>query len=77
MAYVIAQPCVGVKDGACAVVCPVDCIQEGEEQFFIDPDRCIDCGACAPVCPVGAIFRAEELPEHWKGFIFKNRAFYG
>ena len=29
MAYVIAQPCVDVKDKACVDECPVDCIYEG------------------------------------------------
>ena len=42
----------------------VDCIKSDEEsqQFFIDPDICIDCGACQPVCPVNAIFPADEVP---------------
>jgi len=26
MAYVIAEPCIGVKDTACVDTCPVDCI---------------------------------------------------
>jgi ferredoxin len=26
MAYVITQPCIGVKDASCVEVCPVDCI---------------------------------------------------
>ena len=26
MAYIITEPCVGVKDAACVDVCPVDCI---------------------------------------------------
>ncbi|MGH2498410.1 MAG: 4Fe-4S dicluster domain-containing protein [Ktedonobacteraceae bacterium] len=26
MTYVITQPCIGVKDGSCVDVCPVDCI---------------------------------------------------
>ena len=30
MTYVIAQPCVDVKDRACVDECPVDCIYEGE-----------------------------------------------
>ena len=77
MSFVIAQPCIGVKDGACVAVCPVGCIHEGEDQFYIDPDVCIDCGACVPVCPVAAIFIAEAVPERWGSFIFKNRAFFG
>ena len=47
MTYVIAQPCIDVKDKACVDVCPVDCIHpiDGEDvkQLFIDPDECIDC----------------------------------
>ena len=26
MTYVITQPCIGVKDGTCIDVCPMDCI---------------------------------------------------
>ena len=25
MAYIIAEPCIGVKDASCVAVCPVDC----------------------------------------------------
>ena len=62
MAYVIAEPCVDVKDKACVEVCPVDCIYEGETMLYIHPEECIDCGACEPVCPVKAIFVDDELP---------------
>ena len=31
MTYIIAEPCVDVKDGACVDVCPVDCIYVPEE----------------------------------------------
>ena len=44
--YIIAEPCIGTKDASCVDVCPVDCIYEAEDQFFIHPDECIDCGAC-------------------------------
>ena len=37
MTYVIAEPCIGVKDRSCVDVCPVDCIYEGEDQLYIDP----------------------------------------
>ena len=69
MAYVIAEPCIDVKDKACVEVCPVDCIYEGPTQLFIHPDECSDCGACEPVCPVKggreagaveAVHRAEQ-----------------
>ncbi len=55
MPYVIAEPCINVKDKACVEVCPVDCIYEGETMLYIHPDECIDCGACEPVCPVKAM----------------------
>ena len=56
MTYIIAEPCIGEKDASCVAVCPVDCIYEAENQYFIHPDECIDCGACEPECPVTAIF---------------------
>ena len=35
MTYVIAEPCIGVKDAACVDVCPVDCIYESEEHNML------------------------------------------
>lgn len=88
MPYIIAEPCVNVRDRACVEVCPVDCIYEiddsgksvhgvkapeGKEQMlYIHPDECIDCGACEPVCPVDAIFMDEETPDKWNDFIELN-----
>lgn len=65
MAYVIAEPCVDVKDKACVDECPVDCIYEGPRTLYIDPNECVDCGACEPVCPVEAIFYEEDLLDDW------------
>ncbi|MGH2469873.1 MAG: indolepyruvate ferredoxin oxidoreductase subunit alpha [Chloroflexota bacterium] len=64
MAFVITEPCIGVKDAGCLTVCPVDCIvtTDADEMYYIDPDRCIDCGACAPECPVNAIFEESDVP---------------
>ena len=45
MPYVIAQPCVDVKDKACVDECPVDCIYEGSRSLYINPNECVDCGA--------------------------------
>jgi NAD-dependent dihydropyrimidine dehydrogenase PreA subunit len=76
MAYVICQPCVGVKDKACVPACPVDCIKEGERMLYINPAECICCGACVPECPVNAIFDEAEVPGPWKGFIAENARFF-
>ena len=65
MAYVIAEPCIDVKDKACVDECPVDCIYEGPRTLYINPDECVDCGACEPVCPVEAIFYEDDLPQDW------------
>ena len=32
MAYVIAEPCIGVKDTACVDACPVDCIHPKKDE---------------------------------------------
>ncbi|MDB5324864.1 MAG: 4Fe-4S dicluster protein [Phycisphaerales bacterium] len=80
MPYVIAEPCVGVKDTACVVVCPVDCIHPTSDkadfaavdQLFIDRDPCIDCGLCVDECPVSAIFSEEDLPAEWQDYIEKT-----
>lgn len=84
MTYVIVQPCVGVKDGSCVDVCPVDCIHpaEGEDDFenvdmlYINPEECIDCGACEPACPVTAIFEESAVPEQWKEYIQINADYF-
>lgn len=78
MAFVIAQPCIGVKDASCVEVCPVDCIHstDSAHQYFIDPDECIDCGACVDPCPADAIFPEDEVPHVWAAFIAINREFF-
>src|ERR1700704_6110118 len=89
MAYVIAEPCIGVKDTACVDACPVDCFHPKKDttyddgrpsfdevsQLYIDPIECIDCGACVPVCPVSAIFVEDDLPEKWKHFTEINASY--
>ena len=76
MAFIICEPCVEVKDSACVGVCPVDCIHEGTDQFYIEPDECIDCGVCEPECPVEAIFEEDAVPEQWTDYIKKNYAYF-
>lgn len=78
LTYVIAEPCISVKDASCVEVCPVDCIHsdDASEQYFIDPDECIDCGVCAEVCPVEAIFFEDDLPERWSKFLGLNTEYF-
>jgi NAD-dependent dihydropyrimidine dehydrogenase PreA subunit len=84
MAYIIAEPCIGVKDAACVDACPVDCIHPRKDEpnfaeaeiIYIDPVECIDCGACVPVCPVSAIFALDDLPEKWARFTQINADYY-
>jgi ferredoxin len=81
MTWVITELC--IRDGACAEVCPVECIVMGPEDdpewgaaYWIDPDTCIDCGACGPECPTDAIFADDEVPEEYESWTAKNAAFY-
>ncbi len=45
MTYIIAEPCIDIKDLSCVDVCPVDCIHEFQRMLIIDPEECIDCFA--------------------------------
>src|SRR5260221_505867 len=76
MTYVIAEPCIDVKDKSCVEECPVDCIYEGNRMLYIHPDECVDCGACEPVCPVEAIFYEDDVPDQWKDFYKVNVDFF-
>lgn len=84
MAFVIAEPCIGVKDTACVDACPVDCIHPKRDEtsfetfsmLYIDPVECIDCGACVPVCPVSAIYAEGDLPEKWDAYPQINAEHY-
>ena len=76
MTYVIALPCVDLKDRACIEECPVDCIYEGDRMLYIQPDECVDCGACEPVCPVEAIYYEDDVPEEWKAYTAVNVEFF-
>jgi NAD-dependent dihydropyrimidine dehydrogenase PreA subunit len=91
MTYIIAEPCVDVRDRACVDVCPVDCIyevdsdkiviKEGDPAYkmmlYIHPQECIDCGACEPECPPKAIFVESDVPEQWKDYIDYNYVAFG
>jgi len=75
MTYIIAEPCIDIKDLSCVDVCPVDCIHEFNRMLIIDPEECIDCGACEPECPVEAIYPEDALPEKWEPFVKVNYAY--
>ena len=78
MAYIITEPCIGVKDTGCIDVCPMDCIHgtENDPMLYIDPTECIDCGGCVPACPAEAIFLETEIPEKWKYYAQTNAAYF-
>lgn len=78
MTFVITEPCIGVKDGSCVDICPVDCIHanDSDPMYFIHPDECIDCSACESACPVNAIFPVDKVPEKWRSFIQINADFF-
>ena len=81
MSYIIGSKCIGVKDGVCIEVCPIDqCITEGKDSMYINPDLCIDCGACIYECPVEAIYESEEDAIQAEGtdeYVKRNYKFYG
>jgi len=74
VAHVIIDTC--TLCGSCVEVCPSECIKEGEDQYFIDPEECIDCGTCIDECPSESIYEEEELPEDKHEFIDKNAKFF-
>ena len=75
MTYIIAEPCIDIKDLSCVNVCPVDCIHVADRMLVIDPAECIDCAACEPECPVEAIYPEASLSEEWEPFVRINYAF--
>ena len=76
MTYVIAEPCIGVKDRACVDECPVDCIYEGEDQLFIHPEECVDCDACLPACPVDAHLPGRQRAARVDEFTALNASWF-
>jgi NAD-dependent dihydropyrimidine dehydrogenase PreA subunit len=81
MTYIIAEPCIDIKDKSCVDVCPVDCIHprkdepefEAATMLYIHPEECIDCGACVPACPVSAIYESHDAtPANQRDLIAAN-----
>jgi len=69
--------CISEKAADCVDVCPVDCIEFGSEQYFINPNLCIDCGACETACPVEAIYHEDELQDEDQIFFEKDKKYFG
>ena len=58
MAYKITEDC--VQCGACYYECPEEAISEGENQYYIDAEKCTECGTCVEYgCPAWAIVKDE------------------
>ncbi|HEC23622.1 MAG TPA: 4Fe-4S dicluster domain-containing protein [Chloroflexi bacterium] len=79
MTHIITGLC--MRHGACAGVCPVDCIVPGQPieewpTYYIDPAACTDCGACVPVCPYNAIWPEESVPDPLQPDIRPNYEFF-
>jgi len=64
--YIIAEPCIDIKDRSCVDVCPVDCIHEADRILVIDPEECIDCFAPSETFITSFGVRSfEELENQW------------
>ena len=59
MAMIISEECISC--GACVPECPVDAISEGDTQYNIDAEACVECvgyfdtSQCVAACPVDCI----------------------
>jgi Fe-S-cluster-containing hydrogenase component 2 len=74
--YIIAEPCIDIKDLSCVDVCPVDCIHQADRILVIDPEECIDCGACEAACPMAAIYYSYDLTAETEPFLEVNARFF-
>lgn len=72
----ILSKCRDEKAAECTMICPVDCIELGPDQYYIDPNRCIDCGACVAACPVNAIVNEMDLPSDQSEQLVKAENFF-
>ena len=65
MTYIISKTCVGLKDGSCVDVCPVDCIYttDNDDQYYINPEECIDCAE-------------EDVPKDEEEYIDNNYKYF-
>ncbi len=77
MTDVIAEPCTGVKDKACAGDCQSAASARANGCSASTPGECAGCGACEPACPAGAIVCEDDVPGRWAQFTAANAKFSG
>ena len=75
MTYIIAEPCIDIKDLSCVDVCPVDCIHEADRILVIDPR------SASTAAPANRSARSRRssprtrCPEKWEPFVKINYAY--
>ncbi len=80
MATLISEACIAC--GACLPECPNDAIFEGEDLYFIEPERCTECVTffgeeqCAKVCPVDVCLPDPDFRESEQALIAKAQALH-
>ena len=76
MTYVIAEPCVDVKNQSCVDVCPASCIYIGDEAadriLYINPTSASSVAPASRECPVTAIFHDSAVPAEWAEYTELN-----
>ena len=81
MAYKITDDCISC--GVCEPECPNQAINEGDEIFVIEPDRCTECVGfydtqqCAEVCPVEACVPDPDHVETEDELMDKKKQLHG
>ena len=54
----------------------MDCIYEGGQMYYIQPDECVNCALCVSVCLVEAIWYEGDLPPQSTAFVAVNSEFF-
>ncbi|MCL4137923.1 UNVERIFIED_CONTAM: hypothetical protein GTU68_040645 [Idotea baltica] len=77
MAIIITDECINC--GACEPECPNTAIYEGDELYYIVPDKCTECKGfhdepqCAAVCPVDCCVPDEDVVETEEELLAKQK----